>query len=76
MGQELRSSLVSYAEDEESNFRKAQKILTRSLVVIAMDRFADYISDQTHMLVREVACQISINLLSNTDFKFWSGRSA
>jgi TATA-binding protein-associated factor len=66
----LKLKLKEYAEDVHQLYGKATVILTRCLVVIAMDRFADYMNDQTHMLVRELACQISINLLA--EFRFWS----
>jgi len=35
---------------------KLEQVLTRCCVVIAMDRFADYKGNQTHMIVREAAC--------------------
>ncbi|KAM3139078.1 hypothetical protein pb186bvf_008889 [Paramecium bursaria] len=65
----LRHNLENYINNKDHQLAKVKQVLTRCCVLIAMDRFADYISDQTHMVVREVGCQIAITLISSPIYK-------
>ena len=59
----MRIQLKLYAEDSVAFFLQIQNIISRNLVIVALDRFADFISDESNIIVRETSAMIIERML-------------
>lgn len=50
-----RDKLLTYINDDNEFNKKMFDIATKNMIIIALDRFADFISDTSNIIVRETS---------------------
>jgi len=54
--------MLEFLQNPNNFNAKIQCYIARNLIVIALDRFADFLLDHSNLIVREISCQI-LNLI-------------
>lgn len=54
----VRDQFRHFVEQEKNLHDKIDNFISRNMIVVALDRFADFVSDTSNIIVRDTSCQI------------------